>query len=121
MLDHLAITLLVGVGPCWRGRVRSAALSGMAVTFVIQFLIVTAVFVASTAASPATRIEWDPRTLGPSEVIDYGTLDGIAEAMVGKRPTDTVPYTTSALELGLTTIGLVWWLAIGLPAVDRVP
>ena len=36
--------------------------------------------------------------------------------MVGKRRTDTVPYTTSALELGLTTVGLVWWLAIGLPA-----
>ena len=114
---NVAITLLVGVGIFLAtGGSIGPALYGMAVPLVIQFLIVTGIFVVLHRRFAGDPDRWDPRTLGPSEVIDYATLDGIAEAMVGKRPTDTVPYTTSALELGLTTIGLVWWLAIGLPA-----
>ena len=95
-----------------------SALYGVAVPLVIQFTDRDRhLRRASTAGSRAIRTAGIREPSGPSsDAIDYGTLDGIAEAMIGKCPTDSVPYTTSALELGLLIIGLLWWLAIGLPS-----
>ena len=115
---NVAITLAVGLvillasgGSIW------SALSGVAVPLVFQFVIVTAVFVAIDRRFASDPDRWDPRTVGSSsDMVDYGSIDGIADSFIGKSHKDSVPYTTSALELGLLIIGLNWWLAIGVPS-----
>jgi hypothetical protein len=114
---NVAITLAIGLvillatgGSIW------SALYGVAVPLVFQFVIVTAVFVAIDRRFASDPDRWDPRTVGSgSDEVDYGTIDGIAESF-GKTDKNRVPYTTSALELGLLIIGLNWWLAIGVPS-----
>ena len=113
---NLAITLIIGaVSLVLSGSVWSA-IAGVIVPFVIQFTIVTLVFIWVERRWLRDPDGWDPRTvnsMGPD--VDVSTLDGLAVQLIGKQHTRAVAMTTSVLEIGLLAIALTAWLAIGLP------
>ena len=113
---NLAITLIIGaVALVVSGSVWSAV-AGVIVPFVIQFMIVTLVFIWVERRWLRDPDGWDPRTvnsMGPD--VDVSTLDGLAVQLIGKPHIRAVAVTTSVLEIGLLALALTFWLAIGLP------
>jgi hypothetical protein len=113
---NLAITLIIGaVSLVVSGSIWSA-IAGVVVPFVIQFTLVTLVFIWVERRWLRDPDGWDPRTvnsMGPD--VDVSTLDGLAVQLIGKQHTGAVAITTSVLEIGLLAIALTAWLAIGLP------
>ena len=113
---NLAITLIIGaVALVVSGSVWSA-LAGVIVPAVIQFTIVTLIFIWVERRWVRNPDGWDPRTvtsMGPD--VDVSTLDGLAAQLIGKPHTQAVAITTSVLEIGLLAIALTFWFAIGLP------
>ena len=114
---NLAITLIIGAVSLIVGGSIWSAIAGVVVPFVIQFTIVTLVFIWVDRRWLRDPDGWDPRTvnsMGPD--VDVSTLDGLAVQLIGKQHTRAVAITTSVLEIGLLAIALTAWLAIGLPA-----
>lgn len=108
----LAITYLAG-GPIWSG------VGGLLTPFAIQFLAVTAIFVAVDRRWIRNPTGWDPRTVtSTGSDLDVTSLDGIATQLIGKEHRRAVAVTTSVLEIGLLGVALAAWLAIGMP--DRI-
>jgi hypothetical protein len=113
---NLAITLIIGAVSLIVGGSIWSAIAGVVVPFVIQFTIVTLVFIVVDRRWLRDPDGWDPRTvssLGPD--VDVSTLDGLAVQLIGKQHPRAVAITTSVLEIGLLAIALTAWLAIGLP------
>ena len=114
---NLAITLIIGAVSLVVGGSIWSAIAGIVVPFVIQFTIVTLIFIWVDRRWLRDPDGWDPRTvnsMGPD--VDVSTLDGLAVQLIGKQHTRAVAITTSVLEIGLLAIALTAWLAIGLPA-----
>ena len=113
---NLAITLIIGAVALLVGGSIWSAIAGVVVPFVIQFTIVTLLFIWVDRRWLRDPDGWDPRTvnsMGPD--VDVSTLDGLAIQLIGKQHTRAVAVTTSVLEIGLLAIALTFWLAIGLP------
>ena len=113
---NLAITLIIGAVSLIVGGSIWSAIAGVVVPFVIQFTIVTLLFIWVDRRWLRDPDGWDPRTvnsMGPD--IDVSTLDGLAVQLIGKQHTRAVAITTSVLEIGLLAIALTFWFAIGLP------
>jgi hypothetical protein len=113
---NLAITLIIGAVSLIVGGSIWSAIAGVVVPFIIQFAIVTLVFIVVDRRWLRDPDGWDPRTvnsMGPD--VDVSTLDGLAVQVIGKQHTREVAITTSVLEIGLLAIALTAWLAIGLP------
>ena len=114
---NLAITLIIGAVALIVGGSIWSAIAGVVVPFVIQFTIVTLLFIWVDRRWLRDPDGWDPRTvnsMGPD--VDVSTLDGLAVQLIGKQHTRAVAVTTSVLEIGLLAIALTFWFAIGLPA-----
>jgi hypothetical protein len=113
---NFAITLIIGAVSLIVGGSIWSAIAGVVVPFVIQFTIVTLIFMWVERRWLRDPDGWDPRTvnsMGPD--VDVSTLDGLAVQLIGKQHTRAVAITTSVLEIGLLAIALTAWLAIGLP------
>jgi len=113
---NVAITLTFGAIALIAGGSIWSALAGVVVPLVIQFAVVTAIFVAIDWRRVRNPDAWDPRTvnsMGPD--VDVSSLDGVSTQLIGKAYRTAVPITTSILEIGLLAIVLTVWLAIGLP------
>lgn len=105
----LAITVLAAV-PSWSG------LGGLVAPFAIQFVAVTAIFVAVDRRWIRDPNGWDPRTVtSTGSDLDLSTVDAIATQLIGKEHPRAVPLTISVLEIGLLGVALAAWLAIGSP------
>jgi hypothetical protein len=102
--------LLVGGGTAW------SSMYGGLVPIVIQFAIITGIFIYADRRFAKDPDSWDPHTVGLTDPInDYGNLDGIANQLIGSAKTTSVPFTTSLLDLGLTAFGLTILRSIGVP------
>lgn len=113
---NLAITLIIGAVALVVSGSISSAIAGVIVPFLIQFTLVTLVFIWVERRWLRDPDGWDPRTvnsMGPD--VDVSTLDGLAVQLIGKQHTRAVAITTSVLEIGLLALALTFWLAIGLP------
>jgi hypothetical protein len=113
---NLAITLIIGAVSLIVGGSIWSAIAGIVVPFVIQFTIVTLVFIWVDRRWLRDPDGWDPRTVNSMGAdVDVSSLDGLAVQLIGKQQTHAVAITTSVLEIGLLAIALTAWLAIGLP------
>jgi hypothetical protein len=107
----VGVILLVGGGTLW-----SSTYGGL-IPIAIQFVIVTGIFIYADRRFARDPDAWDPMTVDAPEVSTaYGNLDGIANNLIGKASTSSVPYATSLLDLALTAFGLTLLRSIGLPA-----
>lgn len=106
----IVAVLLVGGDTAW------SSMYGGLVPIVIQFAIVTGIFIYAERRFAKDPNAWDPHTVEPGDPItNYGNLDGISDKLIGSAKTTTVPYTTSLLDLGLNAFGLAVLRAIGVP------
>jgi hypothetical protein len=112
---NFAVTLIVlaivfiAAGAVWSG------LGGFITPFAIQFIAVTAVFVAVDRYWLRDP-NWDPRKVtSTGSDIEIGSLDGIANQLISNYHPRIVPITTAMLEIGLLGVALAAWLSIGLP------
>ncbi len=102
--------LLVGGGVAW------SSMYGGLVPIVIQFAIVTGIFIYADRRFSRDPEAWDPHTVEPGDPITgYGDLDRISDQLIGSAKTQRVPYATSLLDLGLTAFSLAFLRAIGVP------
>jgi hypothetical protein len=113
---NLAITLVFGAIALVAGGSIWSAIAGVIVPFVLQFAIVTAIFVFIDSRRRNHPDAWDPRTVNSmGGDVDVSSLDGISTQLIGREHRDEVPLTTSLLEVGLLGVALTAWLAIGVP------
>ena len=113
---NVIITLLIAIIATVASVSIWSGIYGFLVPLVIQFVIVTAIFVVIDRRWVRNPDGWDPRTvnsMGPD--VDVSTLDGIAVQIIGPAHTRAVKVTTSILEIGLLAVGLTAWLIIGVP------
>jgi hypothetical protein len=115
---NAAITVLIGIGfvaSTLAGWELAPSLYGLAVPLVLQFAIVTGIFVVIDRRL-AHEIEtgtWNPRNVWDSTPVDAGTgLDAAAYHLLGRAHDAHVPRRTSAAELAMASVALVWWVAI---------
>jgi hypothetical protein len=113
---NLAITLAFGAVALVAGGSVWSAIAGVVVPFVLQFVIVTGVFVFIDRRWRRDPDAWDPRTVNSmGSDVDVSSLDGISTQLIGREHRNEVPLTTSLLEIGLLAVALTAWLAFGLP------
>jgi hypothetical protein len=106
----VAVILLVGGGTTW------ASTYGGLVPIAVQFAIITGIFIYADRRFAKDPDSWDPYHVGATDPpLRYGSLDVIANQLIGSAKTTTVPFTTSLLDLGLTAFGLTILRAVGLP------
>jgi hypothetical protein len=113
---NLAITLVFGVIALVAGGSLWSAIAGVVLPFVLQFVIVTAVFIFIDRRWRSDPDAWDPRTVNSMGAdLDVSSLDGISTQLIGREHRNEVPLSTSLLEIGLLAAALTAWLAIGVP------
>ena len=106
----IAAVLLVGGGTAW------SSMYGGLVPIAIQFRSSLGSSSTRTGGSPGirtpgTRTPSNPATPSPATAISTGS-----QTTSSARPrTQTVPYTTSLLDLGLNAFGIAFLRAIGVP------
>ena len=113
---NVTITLLIAAIAAVASVSIWPGVVGILIPLLIQFTIVTAIFVVIDRRFVRNPDGWDPRTvssMGPD--VDISTIDGIAEQLIGKAHPRVVPVTASILEIGLVALTLTIALAIGLP------
>ena len=97
------------------GGEAGPAVYGLGVPLIIQFLVVTGifVFVDRQLAAEIAAGRWDPRTVGPIDdyVPDTG-LDSVAQHLVGPLRRHLWPRVASLWDLAVAAIGIVVWLAL---------
>lgn len=106
----LALTATLAAFALWPG------ITGFLVPLAIQFIVVTAIFIAIDQRYINDPDGWDPRTvnsMGPD--VDVSSLDGIANQLLGKAHTRAVSVTTSILEIGVLAVVLTVALQFGPP------
>lgn len=115
---NFAVTLIVlaivaiAMGGLWSG------IGSLVTPIAIQFVAVTAVFIAVDRYWLRDP-QWDPRKVtSTGSDIEIGSLDGVANQLIGKHYPRIVPITTAMLEIGAVGVALAAWLAIGMP--DRL-
>lgn len=107
----VAVILLVGGGTAW------ASTYGGLVPIVVQFVVVTGIFIYADRRLANDPDRWDPFTVAPLDAgIQYRGLDGVANQLIGSAKPTSVPFTTSLLDFALLAIGLGFVWAVGLPA-----
>ncbi len=113
---NVAITALISLIAFLVGGSIWSAIYGGLVPIVLQFVIVTAIFIVMDRRFVSDPDRWDPHTVGATEGdLDNGSLDGLARQLIGKPEPKVVSYATSLLEFAIMAIGLTIWLSIGVP------
>lgn len=106
----VAVVLLIG------GGIAFSAMYGGLVPIIVQFVIITGIFIVANGRFARDPDGWDPTTLGLTDPdLDSRSLDGIARNLIGPARSTTVPYSTSLLDLAVTAVTLAVLLSIGLP------
>lgn len=114
---NVVITLVIGAVVLILGGTIASAFPGILVPLLIQFGVVTLIFVLIDRRYVRDPDAWDPRTVSSiGSDVDVSTLDGLADQLIGPSAGTVVRFTTSALEFGLIMVALTAWLVIGLPA-----
>ncbi len=113
---NVIVTLLIAAIAFVAGGALGLGFPGIFVPLAIQFVVVTAIFVAIDRVWVQDPDGWDPRTvnaMGPD--IDVSSLDGIADQMLG-RARVRKGLTSAILEFGFGTVIVAIWLSIGVPS-----
>lgn len=114
---NVVITLMIGAVVLILGDTIASTFPGIVVPLLVQFAVVTIIFVAIDRRYVLNPDAWDPRTVSSiGSDVDVSTLDGLADQLIGPTAGNVVRITTSVLEFGLIAVVLTAWLAIGLPA-----
>jgi hypothetical protein len=109
-----AVVLVAAVVLSASGHGLGSILTGVLWNVVIQFGIVTAIFVGAQMRLTKHPDQWDPATGAPfprEEAPRARGLDALAIQVVGK-PYSRVPRLLSVFELTIGVIGFLWWLAV---------
>ena len=88
---------------------------GIVVPVVLQFVIVTAIFIAADRglSRDLALDRWDPSRVKPIDAPEIGHgLDAVAYHLIGKAYPIEVPRATSIFELSLGAIALLWWATL---------
>jgi HAAS domain-containing protein len=102
--------VLVGGGTAW------SSMYGGLVPILVQFAIVTGIFIYADRRFAKDPDSWDPHSIGEKDPLkDYGNLDRIADTLIGPAKPASVPYTTSLMDLALAAIGLSFLRSVGVP------
>ena len=114
---NVVITLFIGAVILILGSTLASTFAGIIVPLLIQFAVVTIVFMAIDRRYVLHPDAWDPRTVSSiGSDVDVTTIDGLANQLIGPTSAKVVRVTTSGLEFGLSAVALTAWLVIGLPA-----
>jgi hypothetical protein len=89
---------------------------GILVPLVLQFAIVTALFVVIDRWYRTHPDAWDPRTVSDVGGPDFGSLDGWAEMLIGPERDGRAARAAATFELGAIAIFATWWVAFSSPA-----
>ena len=116
---NVAITLIVGTiiavvggqGSIW------AAIYGMAVPLVIQFVLVTGIFIAVDRRYASHPDEWDPRQVDAMGSQLEGTMQGMADGLIGPLRSPAGTRLAATVELAVLLLFLSWWLALPSAAI----
>lgn len=96
------------------GHGFGSILSGVLYNILIQFALVTGIFIAAQLRLEKHPDQWDPATGAPLRAREEAPrargLDAVAIHVIGK-PHARVPRLVSVFELTLGAIGFLWWLA----------
>jgi hypothetical protein len=113
---NVVITLAVGAVVLVFGASIASTFPGILVPLLIQFAIVTLVFIAIDRRYVLHPDAWDPRTVSSiGSDVDVTTVDGLADQLIGPTAGGVVRITTSILEFAVTAVALTVWVSIGLP------
>jgi hypothetical protein len=110
-----AVLVLIAAVLVASGQPIGSTMSSVALAILIQFGVVTGIFVA------ADRMVTGDSSFGFSEVAaalpssDRSMLDRIAESLIGKQVGATVPHRTSATDLAVSALFVGWLVAIRPP------
>ena len=114
---NVVITLIIGAVILLLGGTIASTFPGILVPLLIQFAVVTLVFMAIDRRFVLHPDAWDPRTVSSiGSDVDVSTIDGLADQLIGPTSAKVVRITTSVLEFGLAAIITTIWISIGLPA-----
>ena len=116
---NVAITLVVGSIIAFGGGQGSiwAAIYGMAVPLVLQFVLVTGIFVAVDRRYASHPDEWDPRQVDAMGSQLEGTMQGMADTLIGPLRSPAGTRLGATVELAVLLLFLTWWLALPSAAV----
>jgi len=111
---NVAITLIVGALIAIAGGPGSiwTAISTMAVPLVLQFALVTGIFVAVDRRYASHPDAWDPRQVDAMGSQLEGTMQGMAGSLIGPLRGPTGTRIAATVELAVLLLFLSWWLAL---------
>ena len=113
---NVVITLIIGAVILILGGTIASTFPGILVPLLIQFGIVTGIFMLIDRRYVLNPDAWDPRTVSSiGSDVDVSTLDGLADQLIGKTAGNVVKVTTSVVEFAFIAIGLTVWLVVGVP------
>jgi hypothetical protein len=108
--------VLIGAVLLATGQPLGSMVSGIALAFVIQFGVVTGIFVAADRmiTGEGSFGTFDTRALPKA---DRSMVDRIAESLIGREVVGVVPRRTSATDLAISAIFVGWLVAIRPPQI----
>ena len=113
---NVVITLVIGAVILLVGGTIASTFPGILVPLLIQFAVVTIVFMAIDRRFVLHPDAWDPRTVSSiASDVDVTTIDGLADQLIGPKSAKVVRITTSILEFGLAAIITTIWISMGVP------
>ena len=113
---NVVVTLIIGAVVLIAGGTIASTFPGILVPLLIQFGVVTGIFMAIDRRYVLNPDAWDPRTVSSiGSNVDVTTLDGLADQLIGPTAGKVVKVTTSVVEFAFIAIALTVWLAVGLP------
>lgn len=114
---NVVITLIIGAVILLLGGTIASTFPGILLPLLIQFAVVTIVFMAIDRRFVLHPDAWDPRTVSSiGSDVDVTTIDGLADQLIGPTSAKVVGVATSVLEFGLAAIITTVWVSFGLPA-----
>ena len=84
----------------------------MAVPLVLQFIIVTGIFVAVDRRYASHPDAWDPRQVDAMGSQLEGTMQGMADGLIGPLRGPTATRIGATVELAVLVLFLSWWVAL---------
>ena len=113
---NVVITLFIGAVILILGGTIASTFPGILVPLLIQFGIVTGIFMFIDRRYVLNPDAWDPRTVSSiGSDVDVSTLDGLADQLIGPTAGNVVKVTTSVVEFAFIAFGLTVWLVVGVP------